>query len=220
MQGFFAKNHGSPKYRLVNKEGETIPVILDTISIDSRDSCATFEGAVLPGSSYRKTTERTINDVWPTERDFLTEKMRAHIYGDFPDHNSEYAKYVKNDIKSTELMIKHVRNERYFGIKKVIFNDPATIVFWQDGSKTVVKCQEGDIFDPEKGLAMVISKRALGDKGNFNDVFKKWVGAYEPKRDEKEATITLELPDIGKIIREAVLDHTKATEIKFTGGKI
>ena len=26
-------------------------------------------------------------------------------------------------------------------IKKVIFNPPATVVYWSDGSKTVVKCQ-------------------------------------------------------------------------------
>lgn len=60
-------------------------------------------------------------------------------------------------------------------IKNVIFNDPATIVFWADGSKTIVKCQDDDIFDPEKGLAMAISKKALGNKSNFNNKFKKWL---------------------------------------------
>lgn len=30
-------------------------------------------------------------------------------------------------------------------IKRVIFNAPATIVFWLDGSKTVVKAQNGDL---------------------------------------------------------------------------
>lgn len=59
------------------------------------------------------------------------------------------------------------------GIKNVIFSNPATIVLWSDGTKTVVKCQENDIYDPEKGLAMAISKKALGNKGNFNEVFKK-----------------------------------------------
>lgn len=60
-------------------------------------------------------------------------------------------------------------------IEDVIFNDPATIVIWADGSKTVVKCQDNDAFDPEKGLAMAISKKALGNKSNFNNVFKKWL---------------------------------------------
>lgn len=46
--------------------------------------------------------------------------------------------------------------------KKVIFNSPATIVYWSDGSKTVVKCKEGEEFDREKGLAMAISKKVLG----------------------------------------------------------
>lgn len=47
-------------------------------------------------------------------------------------------------------------------VKKVIFNAPATIVYWSDGSKTVVKCKKGEIFDREKGLAMAISKKFLG----------------------------------------------------------
>lgn len=60
-------------------------------------------------------------------------------------------------------------------IEKVIFNDPATIVYWSDGSKTVVKCQPGDAFSEELGLAMAISKKFLGNKGNFNDVFKSFL---------------------------------------------
>ena len=52
-------------------------------------------------------------------------------------------------------------------IKKVIFNPPATIVLWSDGSKTVVKCGEQDEFDPEKGLVMAITKKLFGGKGNY-----------------------------------------------------
>lgn len=67
-------------------------------------------------------------------------------------------------------------------IKNVIFNDPATIVFWNDGTKTIVKAQDGDIFDPEKGLAMAISKKALGNKGNYCETFKKWLPEEEDKK--------------------------------------
>lgn len=66
-----------------------------------------------------------------------------------------------------------------FRIEKVIFNDPATIVYWKDGDKTVVKCQDEDVFDPEKGLAMCFMKRALGNTGNFNDIFREWLPEEE-----------------------------------------
>ena len=66
-------------------------------------------------------------------------------------------------------------------IKNVIFNDPATIVLWEDNTKTVVKVQGEDVFDPEKGLAMAIVKRALGNKGRYCEIFKQWL----PKEEEK-----------------------------------
>lgn len=57
--------------------------------------------------------------------------------------------------------------------KEVIFHDPATIVYWTDGTKTVVKCGPHDTFDPEHGLAMAIAKKQLGNE--FHKVFRKWV---------------------------------------------
>lgn len=60
-------------------------------------------------------------------------------------------------------------------IRRVIFNDPATIVMWEDGTKTVVKANN-EPFDKEKGLAMAICKKVYGNKGNFNNVFKQYCG--------------------------------------------
>lgn len=59
-------------------------------------------------------------------------------------------------------------------IENVIFNNPATIVFWKDGSKTVVKASNEE-FDPEKGFAMAIAKKAFGNEGNYFNEFKKWL---------------------------------------------
>lgn len=66
-------------------------------------------------------------------------------------------------------------------IKEVIFNNPATIVNWSDGSKTVVKCQPGDEYNKELGLAMCIAKKHLGNKSNFNNIFKKYIEGYDPR---------------------------------------
>ena len=49
--------------------------------------------------------------------------------------------------------------------KKVIFSGPATIVIWGDGSKTVVKCMDGDTYDKEKGFAMAYLKKMFGKYG-------------------------------------------------------
>ena len=75
----------------------------------------------------------------------------------------------------TKLFLEKVWGYNSNGIKKVIFNDPATIVFWTDGTKTVVKAQDGDLFDCEKGLAMAIVKKVYGNKGNYCNEFKKWL---------------------------------------------
>ena len=64
-------------------------------------------------------------------------------------------------------------------IFKVIFNDPATIVFWKDGTKTIVKA-EGEPFDPEKGMAMACAKKLGFNNGNYYEAFKEWL----PVKDE------------------------------------
>lgn len=46
--------------------------------------------------------------------------------------------------------------------ERIIFNDPATIVFWSDGSKTVVKCSEDDTFDTYTGFTMAYLKKIMG----------------------------------------------------------
>lgn len=79
-------------------------------------------------------------------------------------------------------------NLPYFGIdniKDVIFNDPATIVLWSDGTKTVVKCRDGETFDPEKGLALALAKKAMGNKYDYYEVFNKYVGKYNKKKFQK-----------------------------------
>lgn len=74
--------------------------------------------------------------------------------------------------------------------EKVIFNNPATIVIWGDGTKSVVKCQDGDTYDPEKGLALAIAKKALGNKGSWYNTFKKWIPKEETQPEPQESPKT------------------------------
>ena len=119
-----------------------------------------------PNSNYLQMTvsnkEKTIQDVFDT----LTEEQKAVVYAFMSEPN-------------------------LVEIKNVVFNPPATIVFWADNSKTVVKA-ENETFDPEKGLAMAIAKKALGNKGNYYETFKKWLpkteSKEEPKTESKDCT--------------------------------
>lgn len=51
-------------------------------------------------------------------------------------------------------------------IKQLIFDDPTTVVIWEDGTKTIVHARD-EKFDPEKGLAMAIARKALGNERDY-----------------------------------------------------
>ena len=133
----------------------------------------------------------TDDSFWPYQRD----NIDALVYG--------YG-YIKGSDKLPSANKKETTNKsnhkspdfRRF-IKKVKFNPPATIVFWTDNTKTVVKCK-GEDYDPEKGLAMCISKKFLGDKGNYYEVFKKWL----PKEEDSDVV-------------QKVLEHIKPQTFEF-----
>lgn len=129
--------------------------------------------------------------------------------------------YITNDVEATKNIYRNMVMSHYGAnpgcvpqIKDVIFNNPATIVFWADGTKTVVKCQDEDIYDPEKGLAMAISKKALGNQGNYCNELKKWLGRYEEAVSPIRTIFQHEfktLKDMRKSFTE-FLDHLAATE--------
>ena len=108
----------------------------------------------------------------------------------FSNSNFEVDKYCYDDVVTPRDLLNYMygmNSSHIPEIKNVIFNDPATIVFWEDGTKTVVKCQDGNEFDPEKGLAMAIAKKAYGNKGNYCNKLKKWL----PKEEQVDTDSSL-----------------------------
>ena len=109
------------------------------------------------------------------------------------------------------LTVKTVAPEKVgkYGIKRVVFNNPATIVFWDDGTKTVVYCQDNvkkvkktvdgvetevlkpqkaDTYSAEVGLAMALVKKHYGNGSNYNNIFRKFIpGMKEREKEERKA---------------------------------
>lgn len=113
--------------------------------------------------------------------------------------------YIWADIEMTKQMVNAVHGCLSLEIKNVIFNDPATIVFWADGTKTVVKAQENDWFDPEKGLAMAIAKKVYGNQGNYYNKLKKWL-----PEESDDLTINFEGDQYTSAIAKLAGDFAKA----------
>lgn len=111
-------------------------------------------------------------------------------------------RYCYNDILSVEKYnaSMELRVDIPGMIDRVIFNDPATIIIWKDGSKTVVKRSDDDIWDPEKGFCMAIIKKLYG----HTSFIKKFM---EP--EEEIPILTIEeacesLKNFGKILKDAI----------------
>lgn len=72
-------------------------------------------------------------------------------------------------------------------VKKVIWNKNACIVIWKDDTKTIVKCQEGDVWDKEVGLMAAFSKKLFGNDNTFNKIINRYCSVFfnEDKRIQK-----------------------------------
>ena len=113
------------------------------------------------------------------------------------------------------------QTEKTVSITKVIFSPPATIVFWSDGEKTVVKCKDTDIYDPEKGFAMAIAKKAFGNTSAYHKVFKRFLPKEKQSNKEIETKKEYRIMGNRAVITTAYnLDHNGiGVYLHWNGGR-
>lgn len=103
-----------------------------------------------------------------------------------------------------------------FEVKDILVNGPATIVFWEDGTKTVVKCGPEDMHDVEKAVAMCFMKKALGSRS-----MKKIFDLAEDRAAEYESQFTrLSLKEMGYCLHDALSTILNQNPAKPCEGKI
>lgn len=99
---------------------------------------------------------------------------------------------LEKEIKEKELREKQARNKRLRGmIKKVMLNEPYTIIIWNDGTKTVVKCHEFDSYDPEKGILACMAKKLYENTNLFKEIIQEYVD-FDTHNTESEENECLE----------------------------
>ncbi len=127
--------------------------------------CSDKEGRVF----YNSTADYELT---PREESIFSDELLATL---LEKNIEEEYKKAKEEEKQEELERRRAAINHFISsIDKVIFNKNATIVLWYNGEKTVVKCQEGDTFDKEKGLALCIIKYMFGNIGYYNEIFKSF----------------------------------------------
>ena len=105
------------------------------------------------------------------------------------------------NIYQAQMQNVHFVNYNIPQIREVIFHPPATVINWTDGIKTVVKCRADDKFDREKGLALCVMKRMLGDQ--FHKALKQYISEAPVPN-----TLTMEqAQDLLNVVERYLNDH-------------
>lgn len=113
-------------------------------------------------------------------------------------------------------IINNLKKYKSLEPEKVIYNDPATIIFWNDGTKTVVKAHDDDRYDPLVGFLLCVMKRFYGNKSDYNDILRK-AGCFEKRAEMKEHEVYVP-SDVFEAFKNSVKNATEA--IKSANQKI
>jgi len=95
-----------------------------------------------------------------------------------------YTTTGETTMKPPERILKTEKYEPYKP-NRIIYSNETTVVFWQDGTKTVVTASEGDYFDKEIGFAMALAKKIFGSRSKYQRYIKDL--AYVQPQNKKEA---------------------------------
>ena len=135
---------------------------------------------------------------------YRKEELRKEILSKmkFP---RDIADYCVNDVLAT-IKLAETKNFYSLNVSKIIFNPPATIVFWEDGTKTVVKCAAEDEFNEYYGFLAALGKKVYENNSQIKKLIDKKAEWHENKKGEKD------IPD------DSMNSFGKVLEYLCTGG--
>ena len=90
----------------------------------------------------------------------------AILVGDFSNITNEQALKIINS------------RHKGKGIKQIFSNNPTTVILWEDGTKTISKCSDNDVYNVERGIEICMIKKAFGMS---NQEYKRYM-AYANRK--------------------------------------
>lgn len=117
------------------------------------------------------------NPYWPVVGfEHEIEYRRSDVPFGMPiTHRSTYTINVKEPADKEELnqaimCLFGIESSKAPKAKQVILNDPATVVIWEDGTKTVTKAKDGDEYDDKVGLLLCAVRKASNNRIRVEDM--------------------------------------------------
>lgn len=159
-------DNGCPGYiKYVNPDGRLAVQIYASTDMDSL------------GTHYLLDPDQVVSITRPVFQRMLNECSKAR---------RDVHDYMQKDGEFTAALYRQFQ----FMPKEIIYNDAATIVYWTDGTKTVVKCNENDEYSEYAGFVAAVAKKMYGGANAINRLIdsKKVVhgsGLGQPFRSEK-----------------------------------
>lgn len=95
-------------------------------------------------------------------------------------------------------------------IDHIVFSEPATIVFWDDGTKTVCKCMEGEKYERYAGFMACCMKKMFGSTSRAKSVMRYFTIEQTPK--EKKHKKEVSAPDLETAYNEVVVNREAIQE--------
>ena len=152
------------------------------------------------------------NKPYERKEEEMGEKCNSKVYFRFGD--SDYVPFesigevtlVGGLVKSNYISC----SPRQITPRKVIFSGPKTIVIWEDGTKTIVGCAEGQEYDEYAGFCAALAKKIFGTTSAAKRVMDANKVINSPKEiTQKEdidyRTITYEISEnLKKALRECL----------------
>ena len=108
-------------------------------------------------------------DKYDSNRIFSDEILSKLLEENIKDLENKLEAEIKEEIAKDK---RRDINHFIATIDKVYFGKGTTVIKWKDGTTTKVKCQDGEEFDKEKGVAMCIIKHMFGNIGYYNEIFR------------------------------------------------
>ena len=120
-----------------------------------------------------------------TSNPYLTSSkyvVRSPYYSTSVEDLRRFLKTVTGDTDSdTEARI----DLNFYTPRKIIFNDPVSVVFWQDGTKTIVRRTKGEKFNKYTAFTAALAKKIFGNNTRVNAIVKSGIDQKEKDAAKK-----------------------------------